>query len=334
MITVRTGCRVDLAGGTLDIWPLGQLHPGARTINVAVDVPVTVRLQASPSGYWVRQGDSEVRASSPAGLLKDPLTALPGLLLEALEVPPVELTLESGSPRGGGLGGSSALAVALVRAAERFLGRSAAAPVDVAALVRDIEARLMGLPTGNQDQFPPLLGGVLEVRYQPGGTRVRRLDGTGALDLADLAGAFTLAYSGKSHISAEQNWQVVRRRLEGDPEVIELLEGISRAAGKVAAALTAGDLETAGRAVGEEWSLRRRLAPGVSTPELEALLEAALQAGAWGGKACGAGGGGCVVALGPASRQQEIATAVSAAGGKLLAARPVAEPLRIEEASG
>ena len=48
-VVARCGCRIDLAGGTLDIWPLGQLHRGARTVNLAIDVPVTVEL-VTPRG--------------------------------------------------------------------------------------------------------------------------------------------------------------------------------------------------------------------------------------------------------------------------------------------
>ena len=78
-----------------------------------------------------------------------------------------------------------------------------------------------------------------------------------------------------------------------------------------------------------EWSYRRRLAAGISTPVLENLLRAAADAGAWGGKACGAGGGGCLAVLGPAERKEAIAAALASAGGQVLAAQPVAKPLEI-----
>ena len=64
MATVKAWCRADLAGGTLDIWPLGLFHPQARTINVALDLSVTVRLEPRAAGYRVLQGESAVEAVS------------------------------------------------------------------------------------------------------------------------------------------------------------------------------------------------------------------------------------------------------------------------------
>ncbi|KAB2963438.1 MAG: GHMP kinase, partial [Thermoanaerobaculia bacterium] len=117
-IRVTTRCRVDLAGGTLDIWPIGLLHPGAQTVNVAIDLPVRVELSARAQGYLVRQDGERHEAALVADLARDPGSALVGLALEALDAPFCEIVLESASPRGAGLGASSALAVALLAALE------------------------------------------------------------------------------------------------------------------------------------------------------------------------------------------------------------------------
>jgi D-glycero-alpha-D-manno-heptose-7-phosphate kinase len=322
----RAWCRVDLAGGTLDIWPLGLFHPGARTVNVAVDLAATVRLAPAVSGYRVRQGDAVVAAASPAALAREPEGALAGTIAAALDLPPFEAHLASDSPRGGGLGASSALAVAFLAAAEEAFDRPRSSPPERAHLARDLEARLMELPTGIQDHYPALLGGALEIEQRPGGERVRRLD----VDLERLAASLVVAYSGQSHFSAGNNWQVVRRRLDGEAEVTGLFAGIAAVASEIAPALEAGDLARAGELMSREWSHRCRLAPGISTPLLEDLLAAALAAGAWGGKACGAGGGGCLAFLGPPAAREAIARALAAAGATVLAVRPTAEPLTVE----
>jgi D-glycero-alpha-D-manno-heptose-7-phosphate kinase len=108
------------------------------------------------------------------------------------------------------------------------------------------------------------------------------------------------------------NWEVFRARLEGDADVTRALEGVRRAAAEMARAATALDFEAMGRALAQEWSARRTLAPVVSTPTIEAAIEAATRAGAWAGKACGAGGGGCVVFLAPAERREAAARALAA----------------------
>jgi D-glycero-alpha-D-manno-heptose-7-phosphate kinase len=325
MTTVRAWCRVDLAGGTLDIWPLGLFHPQARTVNVAIDLAVTVGVHPRPEGYLVRQGESVVEARSGEELARQPDGALIGVAAVALELPPFEAVLASQSPRGGGLGGSSAMTVAFLAAAAAAFGRPRLPPDRQVALARDLEARLMGLPTGVQDHYPALLGGALEIRPLPGGERVRRLD----VDLDALAASLVVVYSGQSHFSAGNNWQVVRRRLEAEPEVTGLFEGIAATAAELAPALEAGDLPRVGELMSREWSDRRRLAEGISTPVLEDLLRAAAAAGAWGGKACGAGGGGCLAILGPPDRRAAIVAALEGAGGKVLAARPAGSGLEI-----
>ena len=325
--TVRAWCRVDLAGGTLDIWPLGLFHPEARTVNVAVDLAVTVRLRpaGAGAGYRVRQGESVVEAGSAEELSRSPEAALIGVAASALDLPPFEAVLASESPRGGGLGASSAMTVAFLTAAEEAFDHPRSQPLERVAVARDLEARLMGLPTGIQDHYPAILGGALEIRPAPGGERVRRL----AVDLGALAASLVVVYSGQSHFSAGNNWQVVRRRLEAEPEITGLFEGIAATAAELSPALEAGDLPRVGALMSREWSYRRRLAEGISTPVLEELLQAAASQGAWGGKACGAGGGGCLAILAPPDRWDAVTAALERAGGKLLPARPTGLPLEI-----
>ena len=326
MVTARAWCRVDLGGGTLDIWPLGLLHPGARTVNVAVDLAATVRLRRVDGVYRVLQGESRVEAASASALAALPDGALVGVVAQAMSLPPVEVTLASDSPRGGGLGASSAMVVALIAAAQAELGRPASSPAELAHLARDLEARLMSLPTGIQDHYPALLGGALEILQQPGGEVVRRLE----VDLDRLGDSLLVVYSGASHFSAGNNWQVVRRRLDGEPEITGLFAGIAAAAAELPAALEAGDLAWVGALMSREWSFRRRLAEGISTPALEALVATALAAGAWGGKACGAGGGGSLVFLCPPDRRADVAAALERAGGRILPARPAGGPLTVD----
>jgi D-glycero-alpha-D-manno-heptose-7-phosphate kinase len=295
------------------------------TVNVAIDVAVEVSVEPARDRYSVRQGDLRVEAAAARELAAEPEGALVGLVADTLTLPPLAATLRSGSPRGGGLGASSAMVVALIAAAEETFDLPRSTPARRVAMARDLEARLMGLPTGIQDHYAALLGGALEIRHQPGGEVVRRLE----IDLQALAASLLVVYTGQSHFSAGQNWQVVRRRLDAEPDVTALLAGIAEVAGQAAAALAAGDLERLGAVMGEEWRLRRRLAAGISTPAIERLLDLAAAAGAWGGKACGAGGGGCIAVLCPADRRAALAERLDRAGGQVLPARPVDRPLEV-----
>jgi len=324
-VAARAWCRADLAGGTLDIWPLGLLHPGARTVNVALDLAVEVEMSLTESLYRIHQGGSLVEARTAAELAATEEGALIGLIAAELNLPPVEVRVQSASPRGGGLGASSALTVAVIAAGEVVCG-GGESPVEArAALARDLEAQLMSLPTGRQDHFAALLGGVLEIRHQPGGEQVRRLE----IDPGHLKESLLVVYTGQSHFSAGHNWRIIRRRLEADSTTIRCFDGIRDAAQGIVDALERADLARAGELMGEEWSWRRRLAEGVSTPKIEELLEAASDAGAWGGKACGAGGGGCIVLLCPPAVRSDVERAVAERGGQVLDTDPASGSLSV-----
>jgi len=293
---------------------------------LAIDLPVEVDLSLAEKGYRIRQGSSEVVANSPQEMAETEGGALIGQIALDVGLPPSTLRIESASPQGGGLGASSALAVATLAAAEALGGGKPSSVTELARRARDIEARLMSLPTGVQDHYPGLLGGALEIEYRPGGERVRRLE----VDIESLGDSMLVAYTGQSHFSAGNNWRIARRRLDGDAEIIELFDGIRDTAQELPQILEQGDWQSAGKLVAREWSYRSRLAEGISTPEIEALLAAASQEGAWGGKACGAGGGGCIVLLCPADRRRRIAEALAAAGARVLPARPVASGLEVD----
>ena len=81
----------------------------------------------------------------------------------------------------------------------------------------------------------------------------------------------------------------------------------------------------------EEWSKRRKLAPGVSTERLESIFEAARRAGAEASKVCGAGGGGCFISLAAEECRPAVEEAISAQGGRVLEYRFAASGVRVVE---
>jgi D-glycero-alpha-D-manno-heptose-7-phosphate kinase len=143
----------------------------------------------------------------------------------------------------------------------------------------------------------------------------------------------TLFDTGAAHSSGMNNWEIFKARLDGDRQVGNRLEEVRIAAEAMERAVLADDLEGMGRALGEEWAARRRLAPVVSSPGIERAIAAATAAGAWAGKACGAGGGGCVVILSPEDRTGDVREALGRLEeGSVLDVRPEAEGLRVEVA--
>jgi len=299
-------CRADFAGGTLDIWPLGLLHPGALTVNVAI--PVRVRLSvdlAAPVGHVEHAvGDGAWRSSGP--LESRDLTAAVSFALRSTGG--VRVRVVEQAPLGSGLGGSSAYAVALARSILALEDRSMGERVLVGVL-RDVEARVMEALTGVQDHWAALRGGVLAVHLQPGGESVEPL----VVDPEWLGSRFSVFFTAMSHHSGMVNWQVVRRRMEGDASTRDALEAIADSARRCRRGMLAQDEDEVGAALSAEWLARRKLAPEVCPVELEMLESAALNAGARAFKACGAGGGGSVLLWHPAGHRDRIAEALAVA---------------------
>jgi D-glycero-alpha-D-manno-heptose-7-phosphate kinase len=331
LVEASAPSRVDLAGGTLDLWPLHVLHPGSVTVNLAIDRFARCRVEPGKSGFRVSLKDlGSTRSGTAEELLAAPETALVGSLILALQISePLEIEISSEVPFGSGLGGSSALTVALMGALERFSPRGLAG-VDRVDFVRDVETRVLRKPAGVQDYFPPLSGGLHRILFEPGRTRAVRVD----VDAALWERHLTLFDTGASHSSGMNNWEIFRARLEGDDRVAAHLEGVRKAAARMAEAAEAMDFPAMGRALAEEWDARRELAPVVATPLINRAIEAARSAGAWAGKACGAGGGGCVVFLSPPDRTASVRDALAHLGeGSLLPVRAVNRGLEVSPAA-
>jgi D-glycero-alpha-D-manno-heptose-7-phosphate kinase len=316
-IVASAPARVDLAGGTLDLWPLHVLHPGSVTVNAAIDLRARCRVRRRDGTFRVSVPDLgyERTAARPAELLADPRGALAGAVLEALEISePRDIELSSDVPYGSGLGGSSALTVAMSAALAASTGREFRR-ADGVEFVRDVETRVLGKPAGVQDYYPPLKGGLHVIRFSPGRIDAVRKE----IDPSEWLRHLTLFDTGAVHSSGMNNWEIYRARLEGDRDVARHLDDIAAVAREMEDAVSAGDFRGMGAALRREWEARRRLAPVVSSPAIERAIAAALEGGAWGGKACGAGGGGCVVMLSPPDRTARVRESLARLGeGRLL----------------
>jgi D-glycero-alpha-D-manno-heptose-7-phosphate kinase len=328
-VSVSAPARIDLAGGTLDLWPLYLFHAPAATVNVAIDRRARVRASRIASGFEVisRDLETEERFPSAESARGSAGAALAAEAALAMGIPEgLRLETRSSVPYGSGLGGSSALLVAAVSAIAALEGRELELERAV-AICRDVETRVLGKPAGIQDYVPALRGGFHVIELGAGSPSIRRVPA----DAAEFARGLVLFDSGRPHSSGLNNWEIYKARIDGDADVARLLDGIREAAGEMATALGGGDVEAMGRALGKEWSFRKRLSSRVSTPRLEEAERRAADAGAWGAKACGAGGGGVMVVLGPAERRDRIAGALGAIpGGAIFPAVPEDEGARVE----
>jgi len=318
-IIAEAPCRVDLAGGTLDIWPLYLYHPGAVTLNFAVDrwTRCVVEPRDSPE-IRLRSGDLEAEETFASfdhlRTAEQPRLPLVTYVLRFFQ-PRTGLFVhtDSEAPAGAGISGSSALIIAVASA----LNRLTAARHSIEKLreiAQNVEAQIIRVPTGAQDYYPAMYGGVSAIELSAGGIRRMAIP----VDLDDFNERIVLAYTGVPRNSGINNWEVTKAYIDGNPQVRQNFEKITSIACAMRIALEKADWREVGRLLREEWSHRRKNAPGISTATIDELVTVTRRAGAFGAKVCGAGGGGCVFFLVDRGAKAKVSRAIEKAGAVVL----------------
>jgi D-glycero-alpha-D-manno-heptose-7-phosphate kinase len=326
-IAASAPTRIDLAGGTIDIWPLYLFHEGACTLNAAISLRAYATVERrSDNRIELRSIDRGLQRSAAGWSDLDGSGDLPLLALFArhYRLSNATLSTRGESPAGAGIAGSSALAIAICGALSRWTGQSTA-PDDLLELAMNVECLTIRVPTGVQDYRPALFGGIAAVELGADGVRRQAL----SVDAGELERRVVLAYTGAPRNSGTNNWEITKRHIDGDRHVFDCFERIRDTAVAMRGALLAGHWDEVGRQIAIEWDNRKRLAAGVSTPAIDDLIARATAAGATAAKVCGAGGGGCLFCYGPPHARPAIAEALASGGARVLDFRIDLEGLRI-----
>ena len=321
IIESKAPTRVDFAGGTLDIWPLYLFHPGAVTVNAAISLYASCVIETHPSGdnrvkLISRDTRREESFASFSALVKTKRYRLP-LLAEIVKFFEPQggftLTTDSQAPAGAGIGGSSAMAVAICAALDRFTG-AGKSKVDWIHISRDAEAIVINVPTGTQDHYPPAFGGAAAIELPAGGEHRVEL----RVNLDELERRVMVCYTGKPRQHGINNWEIFKAQIDGKRKVQNGLEHISNVAQKMRLAFERADWAEAGRLMREEWSFRKRNLPTISTKMIDKVIDSTRRNGALAGKVCGAGGGGCLVLLIDPDARGRLAKVIADAGAQVL----------------
>lgn len=321
-IVSKAPCRVDMAGGTLDIWPLYLYHENAVTVNFAVNRYTSAVIETR-SGPEIVIRSRDLNAEASYGSLEELAKAKKHRLPLAAQViryfaPRTGLVVEthSESPAGAGISGSSSLIISLASALNRLTGAGHAIE-KIREISQNLEAQLIRVPTGAQDYYPAMYGGVSAIDLTPAGVERHAIP----VDLEDFNERIVLAYPGEPRNSGINNWEVTKSHINGDRKVHRNFDRIAAIAHAMRGAVARADWPEVGRLLREEWSHRKKNAPGITTPLIERLVEATRKAGARGAKVCGAGGGGCVFLLVDRGARARVSQAAAALGAEVLYVR-------------
>jgi D-glycero-alpha-D-manno-heptose-7-phosphate kinase len=304
-ILSKAPTRIDLAGGTLDIWPLYLFLDSPVTLNLGIDLFAEADLAVLPSGEKVhlvsedqkieaRFGWDELQTVAPHPALELHTRLLRYFAPKKKSCPPISLRTRAKSPAGAGLGGSSALSVAIIGALASWVEETPVDPLRMGEklidIVRDVETKVIRVPAGLQDYYGAMFGGLQSLKWLPAVHERRWLP---VHALQGLEKRTLLFYSGQSRNSGINNWALFKAFIDGEAQVRDKFARIASVTKELEAALEKSDWSLAGKKIAEEWTVRHTLAPGISTPEIDQAFKTASSMAKVSGKICGAGGGGC-----------------------------------------
>jgi len=298
--------RVDLAGGTIDIWPLYLFHPGAATVNFATSLRAHCQIKTRDDGRIVLESrDRKVAFETDLAALEDlvreeRLELISKLVHFFKPTTGFHLIANSQAPAGAGMGGSSALAIACIGALNKLVGDRYDERKFI-TIAANIETTVIRVPAGFQDYYGAQYGAASCIHFRADGIEREALE----VNTSKLEERLVICYTGEPRLSGTNNWEIFKRHIDGDSELFELFDGIRNSALRMRSALLADDWD----------EVRETMRAGVTTPQMERLVEKALANGAEAAKVCGAGGGGCIAFLCAEGRKADVERALNAEQG-------------------
>jgi len=329
IIRSRAPVRVDFAGGWTDVALFCRETPGA-VVNAALNTYslATILLKDRPTPEWeeslhhrrtleekaveIYSSDFDVRVEARR-IAELELDGNADLVKAAGGF---SLITASSAPPGSGLGTSASMAVALIAALAELSSRHFLR-YQLAELASEIERVDLGIRGGKQDHYASAYGGISFMEFH--GEEVRCCPLALSRDtVLELEQNLVLAYTGKSRLSGDIHEKVTGAFQRAEKENVDAIEGMKRIAHEVKDALFEKDLGRFGELMLQNWKAQKALHPSVTNPQIDAAFEAALEAGAVGGKACGAGGGGCLLFYARPDTKHRVRRALEQLGIQLL----------------
>lgn len=294
-VCVEAPVRLDLAGGWTDVPPFVDTE-GGLVLNGAIDRHVRVEVARRSSGILLHSEDLDQTLEVAAVSDLAPTGVLALLQAAVMRFAPdggVELRTHTDAPLGSGLGTSGALGTALAFACHRLLGQEIS-PEKAAELGWQLEVGDCGLAGGRQDQYAAALGGfnLLSFSSNAMGATPISLPPEVRTRLEDH---LVLCYLGESRVSSDTITRVMRAYTDGVDQVVRALMEMKDLARRLAQALPEGDLDHIGHLVARNWECQMALDDGMQTEAMRTVEDAVAGAGSLGGKAVGAGAGGCMI---------------------------------------
>lgn len=323
LVRSRAPLRLGLAGGGTDVSPYCDEF-GGSVLNATIGHYAYASIEPAESGSveFVSRDQSE-STKYPADSRLEPDGKLD--LLKFVHNCAVRqfnggkslslrLTTRVDVPSGSGLGGSSTLVVAALRAYAEWLNY-AIDDYDLAHTAWVLEREEAGLKGGRQDQYAAAFGGFNYMEFASGGRVLVNPLRIRESIVSELEASLLLFYTGDSRASAKIIAEQTKNVETGNRQAIDAMHLIKQEAVRMKEALLRGDFNLLHEVLRRSWEAKKQMASGIVNPKIEMLYQRALDAGAYCAKISGAGGGGFMMFLADPMLKGQVAEALQGAGG-------------------
>src|SRR5258708_9498406 len=211
IIEASARTRADLAGGTIDIWPLYLFHPGAMTVNFALSLRAHVRIETRDDNRLILESrDRGIRFETTLDrldeLARDERLELVSKMVHFFRPETgFHLIASREAPDGAGISGSSALAIALIGALNRLVGQRYE-DGNFIGIAANIETTVIRVPAGIQDYYPAFYGSTSCIHLRGDGVEREHLE----IDETELERRFVICYTGEPRLSGINNLEIFK----------------------------------------------------------------------------------------------------------------------------
>jgi D-glycero-alpha-D-manno-heptose-7-phosphate kinase len=323
LIRARAPLRLGFGGGGTDVSPYCDEYGGV-ILNAAIAkfAHVTMarrddgrlRLEATDIGQsWEGEATPQLEIDGKLSLLKGVYNRM---VREFNGGQPLSLTIttHADAPAGSGLGTSSSVVVALTEAF-RFWLNAPLGSYELAHLAYEIERVDLGLAGGRQDQYSAAFGGINFMEFYENDRVLINPLRVPEKIVQELEACLVTYFTGASRESANIIMEQSSRMTTKDSKSLDALHQLKQDAYEMKGALLRGEIEEMAVILGHSWEQKKRTAASVATADINRIYEAAVNAGAIGGKVSGAGGGGFMMFLIDPTRREHLMSVLRAQGG-------------------
>ncbi len=325
IIRSKAPLRLGLAGGGTDVSPYSDENTG-YVLNATIDMYSYCTIEETNTNeiefYAPDLGiDLKIPTSSHLNLNGE-LNLHKGIynrIMKDYKGSPLsfKMTTYSEAPAGSGLGSSSTMVVAILKAFTEWLSLPLG-EYDLAHLAYLIERKDVGLSGGKQDQYAATFGGFNFMEfYNEDKVIVNPLRIKNWVK-DELQASMVLYYTGASRESANIIDEQMRNLKSGNKTSVEAMHALKSKAVQMKEALLKGDIESFSNLLGASWLDKKKMAKNISNPMIEEIFEVALKHGAKGGKVSGAGGGGFIMFVVDPVRKLNVVQALEKFEGRTI----------------